>query len=190
MPDGKIYASTRRLIMANEEKKYLTQEEALLKAKELLGEKAEKALRDHLGEIGEDFYHWMADLYVPRKCNCNNFDSEGNRICLIPRDENGKCKCTGGGFYYSNSARDNDGYDIDIESTVQAIRFLQSTGMIHKYSNNLRLALPAQMQKDIDFIVSFVDQMANAAFCPVSKDIPQKMKDKLDVYMNRKRDEG
>ena len=135
--------------MATEEKKYLTQEEALLEAKALLGVKAEKALRDHLAEIGEDFYHWMADLYVPRKCNCNNFDSEGNRICLMPRDENGKCKCTGGGFYYSNSARDNEGYDIDIESTVQAIRFLQSTGMLHKYSNNLRLALPSQMQKDV-----------------------------------------
>jgi len=135
--------------MANEQKKYLTQEEALAAAGELLGAEAEKALREHLSCIGEDFYLWMADLYQPRHCTCDNFDAAGNRVCLHPKDENGVCKCYGGGFYYSNSARDNDGYEIDIESTVQAIRFLQATGMLHHVDNDLKLALPAQMQKDV-----------------------------------------
>lgn len=34
-----------------------------------------------------------------------------------------------GGFYYSNSARDNDGFLPDIESTVQAMRFLVTSGI-------------------------------------------------------------
>lgn len=135
--------------MANEEKKYLTQEEALKKAGELLGAGAEAALRDHIAEIGSEFVVWLADLYVPRKCNCNNFDANGSRVCLFPKDESGKCNCYGGGFYYSNSARDNEGYDIDIESTVQATRFLQSTGMLDYCGNDLKKALPPQMQADI-----------------------------------------
>jgi len=110
------------------EEKIGLRESGLRKAGELLGAGVESALRDHLSMIGADFYRWLARLYVPRKCTCNNFDAEGNRICLLPRDENGRCKCTGGGFYYCNSARDTDGYDIDIESTVQAISFIKSTG--------------------------------------------------------------
>ena len=34
-----------------------------------------------------------------------------------------------GGFYYSNSARDNDGFYPDIESTAQAFNSLESTGI-------------------------------------------------------------
>ena len=67
------------------------QEEMLLKLREEYGEEAEAAMRDYLGIIGDEFYLWLADLYIPRKCVCDNFDAEGNRICLLPRDENGKC---------------------------------------------------------------------------------------------------
>ena len=44
-----------------------------------------------------------------------------------------------------------------------------------------------QMAKDIAFIVAFTDRMANAVRCPVSRDIPDNMKDKLDIYLCRKR---
>ena len=135
--------------MAAETKKYPTQDEALAKARDMMGEDAEAALRAHIAEIGEEFVDWLADLYVPRKCSCDSFDSDGNRICELPKDKDGKGLCSGGGFYYCNSARDNDGYEIDIESTVQALRFLQSTGMIHHLDNDLRRALPPQMQKDV-----------------------------------------
>ena len=44
------------------------------------------------------------------------------------------------------------------------------------------------MEKDIDFIVKFTDRMANAKCCPVSKEIPENMKEELDIYLLRKRD--
>ena len=124
-------------------------ETALLQVYKQYGRDVEQALREHLSIINERYYLWLADLYVPRNCVCENFDSEGNRICLLPRDENGKCICTGGGFYYSNSARDTEGFEIDIESTVQAIRFLNNSGMLSDYNGSYKKALPKQMQKDI-----------------------------------------
>ena len=43
------------------------------------------------------------------------------------------------------------------------------------------------MVADIDFIGDFVDAMANAAQCPVAREMPDNMKEKLDIYLNRKR---
>ena len=43
------------------------------------------------------------------------------------------------------------------------------------------------MAEDIDFLVAFAGRMANAAFCPVAKEMPENMKDKLDIYLCRKR---
>lgn len=43
------------------------------------------------------------------------------------------------------------------------------------------------MCEDIDFIIAFTDRMANAAKCPVEKKIPDNMKEKLDIYLARKR---
>ena len=124
-------------------------EAALLDVRDKYGDEAERAIRDHLAIISERFYFWLADLYIPRKCTCNNFDKDGNRICLLPRNKDGKCTCTGGGFYYSNSARDSSDFDIDIESTVQAIRFLYTSGMLSDFGGSYKDALPKQMQKDV-----------------------------------------
>ena len=46
-----------------------------------------------------------------------------------------------------------------------------------------------QMVQDIDFINSFTERMANAAKCPVAREIPDNMKEKLDIYLTRKRDQ-
>ena len=124
-------------------------EAGLLKAREIYGEEAEQALRDHLAIVGEELYLWMADLYTPRKCICDNFDTDGNRVCLLPRDKDGKCLCTGGGYYYSNSARDTEGYEIDIESTVQALNFCSTVGLLRGYDGDYKRAFPKQMQLDI-----------------------------------------
>ena len=124
-------------------------EAALLDVREKYGDEVERAMRDHLAIINERFYLWLADLYIPRKCVCDNFDAEGNRICLLPRDKDGKCTCTGGGFYYSNSARESSDFNIDIESTVQAIRFLHTSGMLADFGGSYMKALPKQMQKDL-----------------------------------------
>ena len=46
-----------------------------------------------------------------------------------------------------------------------------------------------QMQKDIDFIAAFTRRMADAALCPVSRELPEKVKKELDEYLFRKRKE-
>ena len=44
-----------------------------------------------------------------------------------------------------------------------------------------------QMEKDIAFIAEFTRRMACSAACPVSREIPEKVKTELDEYLNRKR---
>lgn len=124
-------------------------EQGLLRAREIYGEKTEQALREFLELYDERFYLWLSKLYMPRKCVCNNFDAEGNRVCLLPKDENGKHLCSGGGFYYCNSARDTEGYEIDIESTVQAIQFLRNAGLLRGFNDDYIQALPKQFRLDV-----------------------------------------
>ncbi len=46
-----------------------------------------------------------------------------------------------------------------------------------------------QLQKDIAFIAEFTRRMAQAALCPVGREIPEKVKKELDEYLFRKRKE-
>ena len=45
----------------------------------------------------------------------------------------------------------------------------------------------AQMEKDIEFITAFTKRMANSAVCPVSRELPVKVRTELDEYLFRKR---
>ena len=123
-------------------------EAGLLEARKIYGEEAEAALRDHLAIMGEELCTWLSDLYEPRRCICDNFDSDGNRVCLLPKDADGKPLCTGGGYYYSNSARDTEGFDIDVESTAQVLSFCSTSGLLDGYGSS-RAAYPKQMQLDL-----------------------------------------
>lgn len=105
-------------------------EMGLLSAREIYGIEAEEALREHLELYDERFYLWLADLY-------------------LPRDVNGRSACSGGGFYYSNSARDTDGYEIDLESTRQVLAFCSSSGMLDGYDGDYKKAFPKEMQNDM-----------------------------------------
>ena len=131
------------------QEKIWTTEDGLAEAEIKYGKEAANALREHLSMIGEELYLWMADLYTPRKCICNNFDADGNRVCLLKKDKDGNYLCHGGGFYYSNSARDTDGYEIDIESTVQAMNFCNTVGLLKGYGDDYKKAFPAQMRLDV-----------------------------------------
>ena len=124
-------------------------EAGLREAGEKYGKAAETALRGFLDNIGEEFLVWLANLYSPRDCKCNNFDEDGTKICLYKKDPNGNPLCRGGGFYYSNSARDTYGYYVDAESTAQVCNFVVRSGMINKYDRDFKKAFPKQMQKDI-----------------------------------------
>ena len=65
-----------------------------------------------------------------------------------------------------------------------------NTATIHNSYDTMRVMKMEHMQKDIDFIAKFVDTMANAKHCPVSREMPEKMKEKLDYYLTRKREPG
>ena len=62
-----------------------------------------------------------------------------------------------------------------------------NTATIHNSYDTVALMKGEQMVEDIDFIVAFTDRMANAKLCPVAKEIPDSVKEKLDVYLARKR---
>lgn len=64
-----------------------------------------------------------------------------------------------------------------------------NTATIHNSYDTIKVMKMEQMQKDIEFICSFTELMANAACCPVERKIPDKLKEKLDNYMLRKREE-
>ena len=61
------------------------------------------------------------------------------------------------------------------------------TGTIHNSYDTMALMSGQQMEKDTSFIVAFTERMANSVRCPVSREIPDSMKDKLDIYLARKR---
>ena len=63
-----------------------------------------------------------------------------------------------------------------------------STATIHNSYDTMAVMSGEQMVRDIEFLVAFTGRMANAVRCPVSRDIPDNMKDKLDIYLTRKRD--
>ena len=62
-----------------------------------------------------------------------------------------------------------------------------NTATIHNSYDTVAVMKGQQMVDDIDFIAAFSERMANAACCPVAKEIPDNMKDKLDIYLCRKR---
>jgi hypothetical protein len=63
-----------------------------------------------------------------------------------------------------------------------------NTATIHNRYDTMAVMKPEHLQEDVNFILAFATRMANAAHCPVAREMPQNMKDKLDVYLLRKRD--
>ena len=63
-----------------------------------------------------------------------------------------------------------------------------NTATIHNSYDTIAVMKAEQMEEDIRFIVTFTERMANAAHCPVAREIPDNMKEKLDIYLTRKRD--
>ena len=98
-----------------------------------LGDDIVSAFKTLYTLYSDDLISWYANLYEPNICVCD-----------------GECQntqyCGGGGFYYSNSARNTDGYLPDAESTEQALRFIDDSGMIDTIApKGYEDALPAEM---------------------------------------------
>ena len=62
-----------------------------------------------------------------------------------------------------------------------------NTATIHNSYDTMAVMSGRQMVEDIAFITAFTGRMANAAKCPVGREMPDNMKEKLDFYLNRKR---
>ena len=63
-----------------------------------------------------------------------------------------------------------------------------NTATIHNRYDTFNVMKGGQMQKDIGFLHLFTDHMANARQCPVKREIPENIKEELDVYLCRKRE--
>ena len=63
-----------------------------------------------------------------------------------------------------------------------------NTATIHNSYDTVAVMKGQQMVEDIDFIIAFTERMANAKRCPVERKMPDNMKEKLDIYLARKRD--
>ena len=64
----------------------------------------------------------------------------------------------------------------------------QNTATIHNSYDTIAVMKGEHMVKDIEFIVAFTQRMACAQRCPVAREMPDNMKEKLDIYLNRKRE--
>lgn len=73
------------------------------------GKDTADALKEFYARYETNFIEWCANLYDPKT----------------------------GGFYYSNSARDNPGYLPDIESTFQMLSMFESSGMIDHFGGRI-----------------------------------------------------
>ena len=62
-----------------------------------------------------------------------------------------------------------------------------NTATIHNSYDTPTVMSGVQMAEDIDFIVAFSRRMAQAKHCPVAREMPDNMKEKLDEYLARKR---
>ena len=75
---------------------------------------------------------------------------------------------------------------------VPAVTFCRrapgNTATIHNSYDTMALVSGEQMAADIEFITAFTRRMAQAQHCPVARKIPDNIKDKLDIYLCRKRD--
>ena len=63
-----------------------------------------------------------------------------------------------------------------------------NTATIHNSYDTMAVMSGEQMVADIDFLNAFTGRMANAVRCPVDRKMPDNMKEKLDIYLCRKRD--
>lgn len=62
-----------------------------------------------------------------------------------------------------------------------------NTATYHNRYDTLDVVSGRQMVEDIHFVRKFTERMANAVICPVSREIPESVREKLDIYLGIKR---
>ncbi len=94
----------------------------------VLGAEALSSFKALYSIYDEDLYIWLANLWCPDN----------------------------GGFYYSVSARNNEGFLPDLESTAQALRALDRSGLTAAYGKNWANMIPDDMKAKL---LSFAKDM-------------------------------
>lgn len=153
----------------------------------LLGSKA--YVRDHENDLDKIVFNVNLDMIG---CTMGKFiaccTSEENLVSFIQYLSNieGFAVETNQDVYSSDSTAFAD-------KGIPAVSFARiappNTATIHNSYDTKKVMKMEHMEKDIAFITSFVEIMANAKRLPVEREIPENMKDKLDIYLLRKRDD-
>lgn len=127
---------TREEILTKERLEYVracrnaAREAAFAEVKDKIGEAALLEMRKLYDIFDEKIYIWLAGLW--------------------DRDT--------GAFYYSESARDTHLYRPDIESTAQALKFLNTSGMLRSGEGAYIMRIPAEVREKVaNFALSLQD---------------------------------
>ena len=151
----------------------------------LLGSKAYTAAHeDELGKTALNINLDMIGTYMGRFIAC--VSAEEKLVHFLEY----LCAQRGWGL----SAR-QDVYSSDstpfADHGVPALSFARiapkSQATIHNRYDTKALLSEAQLAEDIDFLTDFTLGMADAAKCPVAREIPENVKTRLDEYLLRKR---
>ncbi len=135
LPTGTVYREAVEQIAYVAERDERLREEKWAALAEAVDTEVYEALRSYYALYDKDVISWMADLYDPAI----------------------------GGFYYSNSARNTQGYLPDLESTRQVMDFIHLSGMLPS-GETLGSAVPEWMQKQIIYFVKSLQSEKDGCF--------------------------
>ena len=98
----------------------------------------------------------------------------------------------GMGIEARQDIRSSDSTPIS-DKGVPSVNFFRvapgNTATIHNRYDTLKVMSAERVKADTDFVIAFTEHMVNAKQFPVAREIPESMKEKIDVYLNRKRKE-
>ena len=153
----------------------------------LLGSKA--YVKEHKDELENIVFNINLDMigtYMGKFIACVSAENKLSHYISYMAAEVGFPVASRTGVYSSDSTPFAD-------SGVPAVSFARIAGNnvapIHCRYDLMDVMSVEQLEKDIDFLTLFTERFANAAVCPVSREIPDDIKKQLDEYLFRKRKE-
>lgn len=150
------------------------------------------------GLLGSHAYVKKHEKTLDKIKFCINIDMVGsliaNLICCVTAEE----ACVGYTDYFAKIYGKSlhvyqDVYSSDstpfADKGIPAISFgsYSMVTPIHNRYDTMDIVNEELLDKDIEFIVAYSEQIANAALLPVKRTMPDNMKEKLDLYLGRKR---
>lgn len=153
----------------------------------LLGSKA--YVKEHEAELEKFAFNINLDMigtYMGKFIACVTAEDKLSHYISYMAAEVGFPIASKPGVYSSDSTPFAD-------KSVPAVSFARIAGgnvaPIHCRYDLMDVMSMEQLQKDIDFLALFTERFANAAVCPVSREIPEDIRKQLDEYLFRKRKE-